>query len=302
MQVTLEKGEQDLLIRQIKQILPTKYINGYVDALRLPNNAVAALKKLVQMDYRFDVHAVRKMVRARLDQLRYFQCQVAAKNNLLKDIEIIKNAKLTNKLISRLTKLKCCQRLRVVPEGNGNLKFSNLESRATQNQLAQLVMNQSWRGVCDVEYNEFGRGVITTAPFAKGDFVLDYHGLAINSQYLTCEDYVDDDPINQKLEYIVEVLQNGRHLIDASSESCPIHKDGRRCLGRRCNSSPSVFRSGCLNKQCNLKLTEWICNKLSKGSDGQYPRYEILVARVDISELTQLLYDYMDRVSHQLFS
>ena len=40
------------------------------------------------------------------------------------------------------------------------------------------------------------RGVITTAPFAKGDIVLDYHGLVINSQNLRCDDYVDDDPIN----------------------------------------------------------------------------------------------------------
>ena len=89
MQVTLEKDEHDLLNRQIKQLLPTKYINGGVDNFHLSNNAVAALvlKKLVQMDYRFDDHAVKKMVRARPDQLRYFQCQFAAKNNLLKDTQ-----------------------------------------------------------------------------------------------------------------------------------------------------------------------------------------------------------------------
>ena len=57
MQETLEKGEQDLFNRQMKQMLPTKYINDGAD-FHLSNNAVAALvlKKLVQMDYRFDVH------------------------------------------------------------------------------------------------------------------------------------------------------------------------------------------------------------------------------------------------------
>ena len=255
------------------------------------------------MDYRFDVHAVGKMVRARMDQLRFLQCQVDAKNNLLKDTEdISKNAKMTNNLVSRLTKLKCCKQLRIVPEGNGNLKFANLDSRAAQQQLAQMFMNQSWKGVCDVEFKEFGRGVITTAPIDKGDIVLDYHGLVTNSQNFTCKDYVDGEPINQKLEYIVEVRQNGRHLLDASSESCPIHKDGRRCLGRLCNFLPSVFRSGFLNKQCHLKLTEWICNKLNKGPDGQYTRYAIFVARVDIPDITLLRYDYMVQVAHQLFN
>ena len=113
----------------------------------------------------------------------------------------------------------------MVTEGKENMKFSDLDSRAAQQQLAQMVM--SWKGVCDVDYNQFGRGVITMALFAKGDFVSDYHGLVIKSQNLTCEDYVDDDPINQKLEYIIEIRQTGRHLIDAKLESCPIHKDGK---------------------------------------------------------------------------
>ena len=156
-------------------------------------------------------------------------------------------------------------------------------------------MNQSWKLVCDVVYNQFGQGVITTASFAKADVVLDYHGLVINSHILTCEEYVDDNPINQKLENIVEVRQNGRHLIDASSESCPAHNAGMRCL---CNFSPSVFRSGFFIKQCNLKLTGWICNELSMGPDGQYSRYAKLVAGVDFPALTQVLYDCMDRVAH----
>ena len=89
---------------------------------------------------------------------------------------------MANTLISRLTKLTCCNRIRVVPEGNGNLKSANLYSRAAQQQQAQMVVNQSWKGVCDVPYNQLGQVVITTAPLAKGDSVLDYHGAVINSQ------------------------------------------------------------------------------------------------------------------------
>ena len=75
MQVILDRGEQDLMNRQIKQLLPTKYINGGADTFHLSNQAVAARvsKKLVPMYWRFDVHAIRKMMRARMDQLRYFQ-------------------------------------------------------------------------------------------------------------------------------------------------------------------------------------------------------------------------------------
>ena len=49
MQVTLQKGEQYLLNRHIKHLLPMKYNNGGAAHFPLSNNAVAALvsKQLV---------------------------------------------------------------------------------------------------------------------------------------------------------------------------------------------------------------------------------------------------------------
>ena len=163
-------------------------------------------------------------------------------------------------------------------------------------------MNQSWKEAFDVVYQFFGRGVITTTPFTQRDDVLDYHGLVINSHNLASKEYVNGNSDHRKLVYIVEVRQKCRQLIDASSESCPIHKYGRRCLGRLCKFSSSVFTSGFLKKLFNLKLTEWICKKLSKGPDDQYRCYTILIARVDIPAITQLRYDYMGHDADQIFT
>ena len=100
MQVTLEKVEQDLFNRQIKHLLPTKNNNVDADSIGLSKNAVEALvsKKLVQRQHKFDVQAVRMMVRAKLKQIKYHQCQVAPKDRFLKNTEIVKNTKITNTL------------------------------------------------------------------------------------------------------------------------------------------------------------------------------------------------------------
>ena len=69
--------------------------------------------------------------------------------------------------------------------------------------------------------------------FKRNDVVADYHGQEIHTQQ-SVEDYVSENPEQRKKEYIFEILQNGRMLLDASIEPCLDHPQ-RRCLARLCN-------------------------------------------------------------------
>ncbi len=63
-----------------------------------------------------------------------------------------------------------------------------------------------------------GRGVIATAPFLKNEVVFDYHGIEVEGH--TVDSYCQTNPDLVKPEYIIEVKQDRRRLIDASEDPC----------------------------------------------------------------------------------
>ena len=178
---------------------------------------------------------------------------------------------------------------------NPNLEWKLAHSSYFQGDLENRCKYQIWPGVCDVVFPEMGRGVIALTAFKQFDVIFDYHGhVEENANSVTY--YCSQDPINRKPEYCVEVQTRPPRIIDASSEICPIHPDGRRCLARLCNFSQSTFRGGQTNRECNMKLVELKCNRLP-----EVPRHVLLIAKRPIEPLEQLMFDYMDPEANRIF-
>ena len=177
---------------------------------------------------------------------------------------------------------------------NPNLEWRLCNTPYFQDDLKDRCENQFWPGVCDVVYPTMGRGIIATKPFNKDDVIFDYHG-HVEENTNNVDYYCSLDPENRKPEYCIEVKTRPGRIIDATSEICPIHNDGRRCLARLCNYS-STFDGGKTNPACNMKLVELKCTYLKNN-----PRYVLLFAKRKIEPLEQLMFDYMDPEANRIF-
>lgn len=149
------------------------------------------------------------------------------------------------------------------------------EIEAEQNQDIQdaiLSIREDGLEVSDIEGK--GRGVVSTKPFRKGDFVVEYYGDLINTTKAKEReaDYLKDPSIGCYMYYFQ--FKNKQYCIDATAES------GR--LGRLLNHSTKT-------NNCCTKLVEF------KGKP-----HLIIVAATDIQEGEELLYDYGDRNKESL--
>lgn len=118
-----------------------------------------------------------------------------------------------------------------------------------------------------------GRGVVTTRPFLKGEFVVEYIGelISVAEARSREQSYAEDDNTGCYMYYFKH--QNVQHCIDATAES------GK--LGRLVNHSRNgnlVTKTVSLNKKPHL----------------------VLLAKEDIPEGTEVTYDYGDRSKEAL--
>lgn len=177
---------------------------------------------------------------------------------------------------------------------NPHLSSSSQNEKDFQERLFITIEQQSWPGLCDVDMGpQIGRAVIATSTFSQGDVVVDYHGDVIFNTSLN--QYLHENPVRRP-EYILEVRNSPRRLIDASFENCPNHPN-RRCYGRLLNHKEEKTY-GKINKDCNLKLMDI---SLSKIVNFASKRVIVLVAKRKIEIGEELRFDYGDDVAREMF-
>ncbi|XP_058457066.1 N-lysine methyltransferase KMT5A [Malaya genurostris] len=118
-----------------------------------------------------------------------------------------------------------------------------------------------------------GRGIITTRPFSKGEFVVEYIGdlITVSEARQREQIYAEDDNTGCYMYYFKH--KNVQHCIDATAES------GK--LGRLVNHS----RNG---------------NLMTKTVSLNNRPHLVLIAKEDISEGVEVTYDYGDRSKESL--
>lgn len=144
---------------------------------------------------------------------------------------------------------------------------SCLEVKKSQ-AIESAILDKKEEGLKVVDFNGKGRGVVSTRPFHKGEFVVEYAGDLITHK--TAQDRERVYAMNPNFGcYMYYFMYNSKnYCVDATDES------GR--LGRLINHSR--------NGNCHTKLI---------GIKGR--PYLILVASRDIEDGEELLYDYGDR-------
>ena len=121
---------------------------------------------------------------------------------------------------------------------NPNLDWRLRNTPYFQDNVKDRCENQFWPGVCDVVYPTMGRGIIAIKPFNKGDVIFDYDRHVEENTNNVDNNYCCSlDPDNGKPENSIEVKTRPGRIIDAASEICPIHIDGRRWFARLCKYS-----------------------------------------------------------------
>lgn len=201
------------------------------------------------------------------------------------------------KAVSVLIDEKCSRFLRKID--NRHLAWNEKKPIELQIEIKERCEKQSWPGVFDSDFEGMGRGVIATEAFKKNEIVLDYHGVIVETRQ-NAFDYCDADPAKRILEYIVEVAGPNKRLVDASSEQCPVHGEGTRCLGRLCNHAQATLTNGKYNYQCNLKLMEVNLDLLTE-SDKCTSTVFLLIAKHDIPAMSQLRWDYLDKEARRQY-
>jgi hypothetical protein len=153
-----------------------------------------------------------------------------------------------------------------------------------QIELHHRCKTQEWVGVCDVKYEKYGRGLVSTQKIDKGDVIVDYHGLVVEGPNLE-EHFAKPGVLS---EFCLQIAHKPKRIIDASAESCEQHPNNR-CLGRLANHA--LARKG----SANMALADILLDAVP----GR-PRVVVFVARVDIEPLQQLRFDYNDKVARDL--
>ena len=158
----------------------------------------------------------------------------------------------------------------------GNMDYED------QSLLIERARTQSWPGVTQAVFANFGRGLVATREFVKNEVVIDYHGQIFTKK--TMEEVSATEGV--KREYCLEVKGPGRRIINATAEVCPVHPENR-CMGRLANHSVA---------EANMKSTE-----IQLFAD---PNQRVVVLRAikPIKPFEQLRFDYEDPVARSEFS
>lgn len=260
-------------------------------------------------------------IKKRLNTLRHIRCCVIAEeyaaeyptfqpqeNNMLKNFAEARGIKLKDQAkVLQTVRIYRDQKDAVLNIGksstrrsrkefNDRLEIKHYRKPEFQMCLKSKCYSQDWPGVCDVTLPTFGRAVIATQKFSAGDVLLDYHGRIVE-HYRSVEEYCQEDPDVRSPNYIVEIRQSKRRLIDATQDPCFCHIS-MRCLGRLVNHASEKTKAGRSRLTCNLRLKEIVCDKIAPDATSrQHLRYVVLVAKRDIEPLEQLLFDYGDEVA-----
>ncbi|XP_058795826.1 N-lysine methyltransferase KMT5A-A-like isoform X2 [Phymastichus coffea] len=137
-----------------------------------------------------------------------------------------------------------------------------------QNDLEKKIMNEVEDGLEIKEFNEKGRGIITTKEFYKGDFVIEYIG-----------DLIDGITAKQREAQYAKRKNVGCYMYYFK------HKDRQYCID-------ATKESGKLGRLINHSRKG---NLTSRIIEVNGIPHLILFAKADISPGTELLYDYGDR-------
>lgn len=300
------KQRKEHIDRVIKRVLPEKHVptegKTRVDDI---TKSLCAKEAMIGFKY----NEVREAVSKRHGNLRYIreQAQAAAfvfrhpvaPRNEEKVLQAFAVSENWNKFGDTKKVLQAAKEIRESGTSrrlrrcfNPNLEINQMSSFAFQITLKQKCQDQDWAGICDAVFPGMGRGVMSLKHFKRNDVVADYHGQEVQTQQ-SVEDYVSENPELRKNEYIFEILQNGRMLLDASIEPCLDHPQ-RRCLARLCNYA-------CENDfKCNLRLVEVKMDKIER-TTTHARRHFVLVARRDIDPFEQLMVDYKDPEAKKKF-
>lgn len=139
--------------------------------------------------------------------------------------------------------------------------------------LEKAIREQREEGLKVVEFDTKGRGVVTTRPFGKGEFVVEYIGdlITVAEAKQREQIYAEDESTGCYMYYFKH--KNIQHCIDATAES------GR--YGRLVNHS----RNG---------------NLMTKTVSLNNRPHLVLLAKEDIAEGVEITYDYGDRSKEAL--
>ena len=155
-----------------------------------------------------------------------------------------------------------------------------------QVQLKDRCDKQNWVGICDANFKDFGRGVVSLQEIQKDDIILDFHGEIVTG--LTFEQLINTRP-DIRQEYCLEISKsNPRRIIDAGSEICAAHSHNR-CLGRLINHANSQETE-------NTKLVEILLGEIYETE-----KRVMVKAKRRILPFEQLCYDYGDITCKSLF-
>lgn len=139
--------------------------------------------------------------------------------------------------------------------------------------IEKAIREQRESGLKIQTFEEKGRGIVTTRPFMKGEFVVEYIGdlITVSEAKEREQIYAEDDNTGCYMYYFKH--KNVQHCIDATAES------GK--LGRLVNHS----RNG---------------NLMTKTVSINNRPHLVLIAKEDIAEGIEVTYDYGDRSKESL--
>lgn len=139
--------------------------------------------------------------------------------------------------------------------------------------IERAIREQRESGLTIQHFEEKGRGITTTRPFMKGEFVVEYIGdlISVSEAKEREQIYAEDDNTGCYMYYFKH--KNVQHCIDATAES------GK--LGRLVNHS----RNG---------------NLMTKTVSVNNRPHLVLIAKEDIAEGVEVTYDYGDRSKEAL--
>lgn len=139
--------------------------------------------------------------------------------------------------------------------------------------IEKAIREQRESGLKIQHFEQKGRGIVTTRPFQKGEFVVEYIGdlITVAEAKEREQIYAEDDATGCYMYYFKH--KNVQHCIDATAES------GK--LGRLVNHS----RNG---------------NLMTKTVSLNNRPHLVLIAKEDISEGVEVTYDYGDRSKEAL--
>uniref|UniRef100_A0A6F9DGZ1 [histone H4]-lysine(20) N-methyltransferase n=1 Tax=Phallusia mammillata TaxID=59560 RepID=A0A6F9DGZ1_9ASCI len=161
------------------------------------------------------------------------------------------------------------------PVRRSSRKTNSLIKKEQEEEITKAILDNCEDGMKVVEFPGKGRGVVSTRPFSRGEFVVEYAGDLVSwpEARKREQEYQLDAAVGCYMYYFNAKGQN--FCIDATSES------GR--LGRLLNHSRR-------NPNCLTRLV-WV-----QGNDSKkiLPRL-VIVAKREITTGEELTYDYGDR-------